>query len=1112
MGSKSQTSQTQQFSTPANPAALQQIYNTVQGAASTPFTPYSGELTAGWNPQQQTATNNINAAAGQAQPLINQAAGLTSGAATPLTAAQIQQYQNPYTQSVIDATQAQFNQQNAVQQNQVKGSAAAAGALGGDRQAVAQAETAKAQQLAQAPVIAGLQSQGYQQALQTAQQQFQQNPLAAAAQLGNLGVAGQTAALQGAGAQLGVGGQQQQTQQAADTAAYQQYLQQQGYPFQTAAFLAQYGLPAALGQGTNTFGTQTTPGPNIFGQIAGLGIAGAGLFSDERVKENIQHVGETHDGQPIYTYRYKGSPFTQMGLMAQDVEQSHPEAVGNVGGIKTVNYDLATARSKNFADGGSVYPFGMSILDAPGYVPVGKGGGAPGPTSLQTPQLQFAKPQADEFGLGQISQGLGGLKGSLGGASYGGGNIFTGSYGGSSSSPLEGLTAADYGEGFKRGGFVDAVNEIHRSIRKARGGTVTVDLPFAGYANGGRHFALGGDVDDDTISSAPLPPIAGVDMSADVSLPPREIAGADQPTTDVAMSDNAASWANFAQRPRDQGGLGLAPHQAYGIVGNLVNESTPNITPWGVSGDAGTAQGAAQWRGDRLARLKAMFPDSYQTTEAQQAFMRSELEGPESKAYLALRASKTPEEAANAVNHLYERSADTTGHRAAAARSLYEEAGGQGDDVLAGGSGSDRLTTPAPSAPGMGGWNPFNLSDKTRQALIAAGLGIAASKSPFALTQLGEGGLKGLAEYGELGKEEREAADKAQSRKMEQQRIDLEGRRLAQTIDQQRLTNAQAPLIRDASGNLVPNKAYLDVKRQEAEINQRDKFIPAGSVTTGDGQVHPAVLNQADGQILDAVTKKPPQAGDKVQGKDATGKNNPEIAENIAAGIKSGDQPPTLTGLYGQSAAVRASLQRQGFNLSKAQVEWDTAKRQIASLNGPQMTRFVGLANSVDNTIDEVRELSKQLGNIGIPALNRIKLAALVNTRGNSPEGQLAARYLTSLNTLKEEFANLAQGGYAPTEATWHLANQQINGDFGVDQLGASLDEVQRLVRYRVNAVPGLAQMGPGTANRYTGATGAAAAPPPPGAAPAGGGAASPAKTVTQNGFTYTLQPDGTYK
>ena len=59
---------------------------------------------------------------------------------------------------------------------------------------------------------------------------------------------------------------------------------------------------------------------------------------------------------------------------------------------------------------------------------------------------------------------------------------------------------------------------------------------------------------------------------------------------------------------------------------------------------------------------------------------------------------------------------------------------------------------------------------------------------------------------------------------------------------------------------------------------------------------------------------------------------------------------------------------------------------------------------------------------------------------------------MTAVNTLKEEFAQLAAGGYAPTEDAWKLANSQINGNYGVKDLRASLTEVQRLINYRLGA------------------------------------------------------------
>jgi hypothetical protein len=198
------------------------------------------------------------------------------------------------------------------------------------------------------------------------------------------------------------------------------------------------------------------------------------------------------------------------------------------------------------------------------------------------------------------------------------------------------------------------------------------------------------------------------------------------------------------------------------------------------------------------------------------------------------------------------------------------------------------------------------------------------------------------------------------------------------------------------------------------------------------------------------------------------------VAKALADGIKKGDQPPILTGLYGLSGPVRAELEAQGFDLTKAQLQWDAAKKQVQSLNGPQQMRLVGLSTSVVNTIDEVKRLSKDMELSGIPLVNKAELASYIQLQGNSENGQLAARYIGAVNTLKEEFANLANGGYAPTEASWALANQQIDSNYGVKELGSALEEVQRLINYRMNAIPGLGTMGPRAANRYTGATGEA--------------------------------------
>lgn len=206
-------------------------------------------------------------------------------------------------------------------------------------------------------------------------------------------------------------------------------------------------------------------------------------------------------------------------------------------------------------------------------------------------------------------------------------------------------------------------------------------------------------------------------------------------------------------------------------------------------------------------------------------------------------------------------------------------------------------------------------------------------------------------------------------------------------------------------------------------------------------------------------------------GKPFVGSGNKQV-DSIVKGIKNGDQPPVFTGLYKLGGPVRAGLEANGVNVSKLQLQWKQAEKQVQSLNGPQMTRYVGLNTSVINTIDEVNGLAKQLHLSGIPLLNQAELTKLIQTQGNTPQGQLAARYIVTVGTLKEEFANLANGGYAPTDPAWTLANKQVNENYGVDELGASLQEIQKLMKIRINAIPGMKELGPGSSNQYTGQSG----------------------------------------
>ena len=247
---------------------------------------------------------------------------------------------------------------------------------------------------------------------------------------------------------------------------------------------------------------------------------------------------------------------------------------------------------------------------------------------------------------------------------------------------------------------------------------------------------------------------------------------------------------------------------------------------------------------------------------------------------------------------------------------------------------------------------------------------------------------------------------------------------------------------------------------------------------TAEAQARTRVLDQASGYGQGNKTNPDLDTDTQLGGKQFKSSGNPRV-DNIIKGVDNGDLPPVVSGnvSYKDRTAFASGVEANGINLAQKQLQWKQAEKQIQSLNGPQMTRYVGLNTSVQNTIGEVLALSQKMKLSGIPALNSAELAGYINTEGNSPNGQLATAYQTSVGVLKEEFANLANGGYAPTDPAWKLADQQINGNYGWQQLPASLGEVKKLINIRLHAIPGMDTLGPGATNQYTGKSGAAKAP-----------------------------------
>jgi len=212
----------------------------------------------------------------------------------------ISMQQNPYDQLVID----EINRQSGGDYSILKQALNESGQMGSNRQNLGANDI----DLSRLNQIGGFKQQGYQTALQNAlttlpgaRQQDAQNQLGAASN------------------QRTLAGQEHQ-----------------------APILALQQIATALGilpttEGSTTSSSKSSSSGGIVPALASL--------SDIRLKHNISQYG-MENGHKIYEFSYLGSDERYVGVMAQDILKTNPEAVVMRGEYMAVNYDMLGLRMR----------------------------------------------------------------------------------------------------------------------------------------------------------------------------------------------------------------------------------------------------------------------------------------------------------------------------------------------------------------------------------------------------------------------------------------------------------------------------------------------------------------------------------------------------------------------------------------------------------------------------------------------------------------------------------------------------------------------------------------------------------------------------------------------
>jgi hypothetical protein len=342
--------------------------STLTDINTNPYQQYGGERIAGFQPMQQQAFqgaanmqpsaqvglgSGIAGMAGVGALGTNFQGGQFQGGQFDTQAAQ--QYMNPYTQNVVDYQKSQALRDFQIAQPMRQAQAVQQGAFGGSRSAIVDAEAQRNLN----SQLQGITATGQQAAFQQAQQQFNADQARnmQAQQLGEqsrqygagLGMQGLQTGLQAAstlgqlgqtqyGQQMGInqlqsqyGQQQQQQAQRPLDMAYQDFMNQQNYPYKQLGFMSDMirGLP--LGQQSTSQMYQAPPST-----LQTVGALGLGAYGLNQLSKADGGLAGSYAGGGMVAFRDGGdtdiahSPMDDPAEMAQAVSKLSDEQLQQI--------------------------------------------------------------------------------------------------------------------------------------------------------------------------------------------------------------------------------------------------------------------------------------------------------------------------------------------------------------------------------------------------------------------------------------------------------------------------------------------------------------------------------------------------------------------------------------------------------------------------------------------------------------------------------------------------------------------------------------------------------------------------------------------------------------
>ena len=242
------------------------------------YQPYTGQTTASFSPEQETALSGLSELVGTQQPFLDEAAQAVRGATDQFTGDVAEQYMSPYQQAVTDIELREAQRKfEGTTMPKLEAQAVGMGGMSGlgSRAGVEMAEAQRGQN----QLLADIQAKGSQKAFDKGRDEFnrqQARQREMAGDLSQLGSQTFTSGLSELGALKSVGEEKQEQSQNALDEAYFKFLEEKEFPQQNLAEFQQlvYGNPLTRQTTTTTQKPQLSTGQNLLN----LGVGAANIY------------------------------------------------------------------------------------------------------------------------------------------------------------------------------------------------------------------------------------------------------------------------------------------------------------------------------------------------------------------------------------------------------------------------------------------------------------------------------------------------------------------------------------------------------------------------------------------------------------------------------------------------------------------------------------------------------------------------------------------------------------------------------------------------------------------------------------------------------------------